>query len=116
MKMLVQSGRVAALLVVAIILAQTVCPAHLMAAAPTRIAAPLEQSACHPGVLGLPSSGKPTVPNSGQKCCVSPHHPEAMLAARYSPAAVLNISIVGTLFCSFTVVSFDPVNRPALLS
>jgi hypothetical protein len=114
--MLVQSGRIAALLVVAVILAQTLCPAHLMGAMTTGIAAPPEQSGCHPGFPATPSSKTPTAPNPGQKCCVSSHRSEAIPAARYSPAAATNISVAGTLFCSFTIASFDPAHGPALIS
>jgi hypothetical protein len=114
--MLVQSGRIAALVVVAVILAQTLCPAHLMAATTTGIAAPLEQSGCHPGFPVTPSSSTPAAPNSGQKCCVRLHHPEAIPAARYIPAAPMTISVVSTPFCSFTIASFDPNHGPALIS
>jgi hypothetical protein len=120
--MLIQSGKIAVLVVVAVILAQTLCPAHLMPAAAAGIAAPQEQSSCHPSFLSKPVPSKPlpskpAAPNSGQKCCASPHHPEAILAARYNPTVPMAVSAVSsTPLFALTAASSASASGPAVIS
>src|SRR5260221_2789604 len=115
--MLVQGGKISALAVVAVILAQTLCPTHLMPAAAAGITAQPEQSSCHPSFPSTPVPRTPTTPNSGQRCCVSPHHPEAILATRYSPTVPMTTSTVRSMpLLSFTVASSDPANNAVVVS
>src|SRR5258708_29251324 len=114
--MLVQSGKIAVLVVVAVILAQTLCPAHLMPAA-AGITAAAEQSSCHPSLPSKPLPSKPAAPNSGQKCCVSAHHPESILATRYIPTAPMTVSAVISMpLLALTAASSASSNVPAVIS
>src|SRR6266567_9125185 len=96
--MLVQSGRIATLVVLTVVLAQTLCPVHLMAEAPRTTALP-EQSNCHPLMPPAPVPNAPPAPNSGQTCCVSSHRPEAILVGRYNPTILMTSSAATSTPC-----------------
>ncbi len=116
---MLQSGRIAVLVVITVILAQTLCPVHWMSATVAGITAPAEQSSCHQSFPSkLPSkSSTPAPPNSGQKCCVSPYHAEAILAARYIPTVLMTVSPVqSTPFFSFTVGLSSSAKGPSAIS